>query len=170
MNSWWEVLCSKHCGTRYLWRRFSYGMRSKQLRRTQRPSFPRQRYTFGQGEILDRHVWLYSGAIGDFSLIDDNSNPHKFKVMREYYQRLGIKCMDRPLYPDLNPIEHVRNEFQVALHSILSRQRVPKLGAMLMEEWTNLPLRSIRNLLGSMRRQSLAVRDSNGPHSRYILI
>ncbi len=53
------------------------------------------------------------------------------------------------------------------------RQRVPvpaniqQLCTAIEEEWTNIPQTTINNLINSMRRRCVALREANGGHTRY---
>ncbi|GFS68776.1 transposable element Tcb1 transposase [Trichonephila clavipes] len=59
--------------------------------------------------ILEQHVRLFRGAMGDeFLFMDDNARPHRANIVDECLQSEDITRMDWPAYsPDLNPIEHV---------------------------------------------------------------
>src|SRR6056300_433830 len=96
--------------------------------------------------------------------MDDNARPHTAHIVQRYLYIEGITRMDWPARsPDLNPIEHMWNELQVRLSASQSQPRsLQELGVMLFQEWNNIPQRSIRNLIGSMRRQCEAVITSNG--------
>ncbi|GBN79316.1 hypothetical protein AVEN_90471-1, partial [Araneus ventricosus] len=61
--------------------------------------------------ILDAHVHPYSGAIGDDILLqDDNSRPHRARIVDDYFQQETIQRMEWPgRLPDMNPNEHVWN-------------------------------------------------------------
>ena len=58
-------------------------------------------------EILDVYVWPFAGAYGDsFVLMDDNSRPHRARVVNDYLWGYGIERLDWPSRsPDLNPIK-----------------------------------------------------------------
>ena len=121
-------------------------------------------------EVLDPHVRLFAGAVGDgFILMDDNARPHTARIVQEYLEMEGIERLDWPSRsPDLNPIEHMWNELQIRISARHVQPRsLQELGAMLIQEWNNIPERVVRNLIGSMRRRCLAVIDSRGSHTRY---
>ncbi len=40
-------------------------------------------------------------------------------------------------------------------------------GTAIEEEWNNIPLATINNLINSMRRRCVALREANGGHTRY---
>ncbi len=62
------------------------------------------------------------------------------------------------------------------LHHWRIRQRVPvpaniqQLRTAIEEEWTNIPQATINNLINSMRRRCVALREANGGHTRYWLV
>ena len=120
--------------------------------------------------ILDTQVRLYAGAVGDqFILMDDNARPHRARVVQDYLERETIERMDWPARsPDINPIEHMWNELQVRISALQVQPRtIQELGVMLVQEWAAIPVRTVRNLLRSMRRRCQAVIDSHGSHTRY---
>lgn len=121
-------------------------------------------------EILDAHVRLYAGAIGEnFVLMDDNARPHTANVVQQYLRAQGIERMDWPARsPDLNPIEHAWDELQRALQEHPNQPRtLQELGAILVDAWNAIPTRRIRTLIGSMNRRCQEVIDSRGSHTRY---
>jgi hypothetical protein len=101
--------------------------------------------------------------------MDDNACPHRAKVVQDYLEWVSIEHIDWPARsPDLNPIDLMWNELQV---SISARRMQPgtiqKLGAILVHEWAVIPVRTIRNLIGSMGMRCQAVIDSHRSHTRY---
>ena len=81
--------------------------------------------------------------------------------------------------PDLNPIEHVWNELQVAIEHVwdmlqVAISRCPvepttpiELGNVLTEEWDNLEMAATQRLVESTRRRCQAVIASRGSHTSY---
>ncbi|ROL47080.1 ADP-ribosylation factor-like protein 13B [Anabarilius grahami] len=81
----------------------------------------------------------------------------------------NIPVLARPAYStDMSPTEHVWD----ALDRCIG-QRVPvpaniqQLRTAIEEEWTNIPQATINNLINSMRRRCVALREANGGHTRY---
>ncbi len=74
-----------------------------------------------------------------------------------------------PAYsPDMSPIEHV---WYALDRRIWQRVPVPaniqQLHTAIEEEWTNIPQATINNLINSMRRWCVALRETNGGHTKY---
>ncbi len=71
----------------------------------------------------------------------------------------------------MSPIEHVCDALDRRI-----RQRVPvpakiqQLHTAIEEEWTNIPQVTINNLINSMWRRRVALREANGGHTRYWLV
>ena len=62
------------------------------------------------------------------------------------------------LSPDLNPIEHLWDEFGRRVRNGLNPpETLDELRWALTQEWNNIPQAFIRNLIGSMRRRCQAV-------------
>ncbi len=82
-----------------------------------------------------------------------------------------VICVTITLYSlDMSPIEHVWDALDRCI-----RQRVPvpaniqQLHTAIEEEWTNIHQATINNLINSMWRRCVALREANGGHTRYWL-
>ena len=70
--------------------------------------------------------------------------------------------------PDMNCIEHMWDELGRRLRKRLNKpNNVAELGRALQEEWRNIPMATVRRLVGSMRRRLQTVIQNNGGHCRY---
>lgn len=99
----------------------------------------------------------------------DNARPHVARICRDFLANNNIHPLDWPPYsPDLSPIEHLWDELD---RRVRRRQplpaTLPQLRAALLEEWANIPMRSINSLMNSMPRRIRAVERANGGHTRY---
>ncbi|ROL45619.1 Transposable element Tcb2 transposase [Anabarilius grahami] len=102
----------------------------------------------------------------------DNARPHVARICKKFLEAENIPVLAWPAYsPDMSPIEHVWDALDRHI-----RQRVPvpanvqKLRTAIEEEWTNIPQATINNLMNSMRRRCVALREANGGHTRYQLV
>ena len=82
--------------------------------------------------------------------------------------RIMSKCSIWPPYsPDLNPIEHLWDALD---RRVRKRVNVPnnvaQLQLALIQEWNNIPQRTIDNLVGSMVRRVGAATAARGGHTR----
>ncbi|KAL0192584.1 hypothetical protein M9458_010880 [Cirrhinus mrigala] len=99
----------------------------------------------------------------------DNAWPHVARICTQFLKAENIPVLAWPAYsPDMSPIEHVWDALDRRI-----RQRVPvpaniqQLRTAIEEEWTNIPQATIDNLINSMRRRCVALREANGGHTRY---
>ncbi len=99
----------------------------------------------------------------------DNAQPHVARICTQFLEAENIPVLAWPAYsPDMSPIEHVWDALDWCI-----RQRVPvpaniqQLRTAIEEEWTNIPQATINNLINSMRRRCVALREANGGHTRY---
>ena len=85
----------------------------------------------------------------------DNARPHVARVCRYFLNQNNVQVLDWPPYsPDLNPIEHLLDALD---RMVRKRVNVPnnvaQLQLALIQEWNNIPQRTIDNLVGSMVRR-----------------
>ena len=105
----------------------------------------------------------------DFIFMDDNAKPHRAKIVKEYKERVGMKCLDWPARsPDLNPIEHLWSHLkrQVA-KQVTSHTKLSDLKHLLADEWDHIDHERIVKLIESMPRRIQAVVERRGGHPRY---
>ncbi len=92
----------------------------------------------------------------------DNGRLHVARICTQFLELSGI------VFLDMSPIEHVWDALDRRI-----RQRVPvpaniqQLRTAIEEEWTNIPQATINNLINSMQRRCVALREANGGHTRY---
>ncbi|GBN13953.1 hypothetical protein AVEN_91369-1 [Araneus ventricosus] len=114
MEGFTKVICTRGdqpfayaygAGSVFVWGGISLGGRTD-LHVFPRGTVNAQAY---RDDILDAYMHPYTGAIGDdFLLQDDNSRPHRTRIVDDYLQQETIHCMKWPARsPDLNPIENV---------------------------------------------------------------
>ena len=99
----------------------------------------------------------------------DNARPHVARICTQFLEAENIPVLAWPAYsPDMSPTEHVWDALDRCI-----RQRVPvpaniqQLRTAIEEEWTNIPQATINNLINSMQRRCVALREANGGHTRY---
>ncbi len=102
----------------------------------------------------------------------DNARPHVARICTQFLEAEKIPVLAWPAYsPDMSPIEHVWDTLDRRI-----RQRIPvpaniqQLHTAIEEEWTNIPQATINNLINSMQRRCVALREANGGHTRYWLV
>ncbi len=97
----------------------------------------------------------------------DNARPHVARISTQFLEAENIPVLAWPAYSsDMSPIEHVWDALDRCI-----RQRVPVPANIqqlhtAIEEWTNIPQATINNLINSMRRRCVALREANGGHTR----
>ncbi len=99
----------------------------------------------------------------------DNALPHVARICTQFLEAENIPVLAWPAYSlDMSPIEHVWDALDRRI-----RQRFPvpanmqQLRTAIEEEWTNIPQATINNLINSMRRRRVALREANGGHTIY---
>ena len=122
----------------------------------------------GYCDILREHVRPLAGAL-DPENLDDNARPHRARIVQEYMDRETIERMEWPAKsPDLNPIENVWGVMKQQLsRRLLPQHTINDLWDMLLEEWNNVPIRTIRQFIPSMSRRIQSCIDANGGYTPY---
>ncbi len=99
----------------------------------------------------------------------DNARCHVARICTQFLEAENIPVLAWPAFsPDMSPIEHVWDALDQRI-----QQRVPvpaniqKLCRAIEEEWTNIQQAKINNLINSMRRRCVALREANAGHTRY---
>ncbi|KAK7883824.1 hypothetical protein WMY93_026947 [Mugilogobius chulae] len=105
----------------------------------------------------------------NFIFMDDNAPAHRGRIIREWRLETGEPQMEWPaLSPDLNPIKNLWDQLS---HRVEARNSAPQnlsdLGAVLQEEWNDMPQQTISCLVNSMRRRGQAVIDAQEHMTRY---
>ncbi|KFM62471.1 Transposable element Tc1 transposase, partial [Stegodyphus mimosarum] len=121
-------------------------------------------------DILDAYVYPYAGAMGDaFLLHDDNSRPHRARIVDDYLQQETIMRMEWPVRsPHLNPIEHVWDALGRRLAALNPPpQTTSALATALQEQWLSLPMELIDRIIESNTDRCMCFIASRGDHIRY---
>ena len=114
-----------------------------------------QRY---RDDILQSHM-----------LQQNNALPHKARVTLNFVTQSNIYELPWPSKsPDLNPIEHLWDEFD---RRVCQRQSSPQsldqFSQALQHEWQRIPQVRIQNLIRFMPRRCRTVLAAHGGHNRY---
>ena len=82
----------------------------------------------------------------------------------------GVEVLDWPsCSPDLNPIEHIWDKLGLLVYQQVNPpQTLGDLEHALVEQWRRLPQAVFTNILKSMRRRCVPIRDARGGYNRYL--
>ena len=99
----------------------------------------------------------------------DNARPHVARICMQLLEAEDVQVLQWPAYsPDMSPIEHIWDVLDRCVRQrVPVPANVPQLRVALTEEWNNIPQATINDLVNSMRRRCVALRDANGGHTRY---
>ncbi len=97
----------------------------------------------------------------------DNARPHVARICTQFLEAKNIPVLAWPAYsPDMSPIELVWDALDRRI-----RQHVPvpaniqQLRTAIEEKWTNIPQATINNLINSIQRRCVALREANCGHT-----
>ena len=99
----------------------------------------------------------------------DNARPRVARVCYDFLNQNNVQVLDWPPYsPDLNPIEHLWDALDRRDRKLVNiPNNVAQLQLALIQEWNNIPQRTIDNLVRSMVRRVRAATAACGGHMRY---
>ncbi len=102
----------------------------------------------------------------------DNEQPHVARICTQFLEAENIPVLAWPAYlPDMSPIEHAWNALDRRIRQCVPvPANIQKLRTAIEEEWINIPQAKINNLINSMRRRCVALREANGGHTRHWLV
>ena len=126
-------------------------------------------YTSILDAALTRSLEHHDLSTDDIIFQQDNDPKHTSRLAREYFAEHGIDVMEWSAQsPDLNPIEHVWQNFKRALNMpTMPPSGMADLWERIVEEWNAIPATAIRELISSMPARCQAVIDANGGHTKY---
>ena len=130
---------------RAIWPQLGIGMRS---------------WVLLQSRLCNNVIWFCSRTMPDHIL-------HEF--VRISWQNNNIAPLAWPPYsPDLTPIEHMWDELD---RRVRKRRNPPatlaQLRNALIDEWNNIPMRTVNALVNSIQRRIRAATAARGGHTRY---
>src|SRR5215212_3941623 len=121
--------------------------------------------------LLEMHLMPFLETLSEetFTFQDDNAPIHTAKKTSKWKLDSNIPCLPwLPRSPDINPIEHLWDELE---YRIRRRRILPKnedeLFGFLLEEWENIPVKILENLVDTMPHRVQAIYDANGNATRY---
>ena len=102
-------------------------------------------------------------------LQQDNARPRVARVCQDFLANNYIAPLAWPPYsPDLTPIEHMWDELD---RRVRKRRNPPATLAQLrnafIDEWNNIPMRTVNALVNSIQRRIRAAAAARGGHTRY---
>ena len=102
-------------------------------------------------------------------LQQDNARPHVARVCQDFLANNNIAPLVWPPYSlDLTPIEHMWDELD---RRVRKRRNPPatlaQLRNALIDEWNNIPMRTVNALVNSIQRRIRAATAARGGHTRY---
>ena len=111
---------------------------------------------------------LIFGEKSSWKLVEDGAPSHRARVTQDWYSSNGVKVVSGfpPNSPDLNIIE---NAWKLIGDSVAARQPTTQDGLwrVVQEEWENLSLEKVQNLVLSVPDRLSAVTTSQGGNTKY---
>ncbi len=117
-------------------------------------------------------LFCHSSTTNHLMLQHDNAGPHVERICTQFMEAENIQVLAWLAYsPDMSPIEHVWDAQDRRIRQLVPvPANIQQLRTAIEEEWTNILQATINNLVNSMRRRCVALRELNGGHTRYWLV
>ncbi len=98
--------------------------------------------------------------------------PYVVRICTQFLEDENIPVLAWLAYsPDMSPIEHVWDALDQRIRQCVPvPANIQQLRTAIEEKWTNISLATNNNLINSMRRRCVALREANGGHTRYWLV
>ena len=104
-------------------------------------------------------------------LQQDSARPHVARVCQDFLANNNIAPLAWPRYSlDLTPIEHMWDELDRRVRKRRNPPPPPTLAQLrnaLIDEWNNIPMRTVNALVNSIQRRIRAATAARGGHTRY---
>jgi hypothetical protein len=98
----------------------------------------------------------------------DNVRPHEARVVQNFLNICNIQIMNwSPRSPDLNAIEHVWDTHGQQLKERQPLRNLQHVEEILLEEWEDMALQGIRNLIENIPRRCAELLCVKGDHTHY---
>jgi len=164
----WAVCWCQRCGSSGPWWRWGYGLGRRMLWTMNTVAFwmHRDTVTRSWGPLLCHSSTRISSCC---SMI--MHGPMLQGSVHNSWKLKTSQFLNGQHTPDMSPIEHVWDALDRRI-----RQHVPVPANIqqhcttIEEEWTNIPQATINNLINSMRRRCVALREANVGHTIYWLV
>ena len=148
-TSWWAIFWRLHTKSRQIggggsvmvWVWISHGVKTPLVVIQGNLTAVRYRH-----QVLMPHILPLVNA-HNLTFQHDNARPHVARVCRDFLNQNNGQVLDWPPYsPDLNPIEHLWDALDRRVRNCVNvPNNVAQLQLALIQEWNNIPQRTIDN-------------------------
>ncbi len=102
-----------------------------------------------------------------FTFQQDNDPKHTAKITKEWLHNNSVTVLEWPSQsPDLNPIEHLWRDLEMAVHQRLL-SNLTELERICKEEWQRIPKSRCEKLVASFPKRLMAVLNQKGASTKY---
>ena len=119
-------------------------------------------------EVLAPHV-VPTAQQHALTFQQDNTRPHVALICTDFLAQNNIHVIDWPPFsPDFSPIKHLWGELDCRVRLCVNLPvTLQELSDALADEWNNIPMCKINQLIGSMESRIQEGVNARGGHTRY---